>query len=349
MKKRAIIYGIGNFWRKIKEKVLEQYDIAAYADRNVRPEENILSVSEAIGCLYDVIIIALEDIGGCFTVIKDLFSSYHVPYEKMVLGHFFWENHERLSVDIGGAILYKTDNLAILTENVDEFNNIRSIFAEQLYSYDLGDTKEEIAIDIGMNIGGASLFFLKEKRVRKVYAYEPFEDTFKQAQRNFERNGYHNSERLEIFPYGISDKTEERKLLYNEDMSCGQSTIIETNQLAREIYEKWGLLDKKTDRMEIIQVRDIKEVLEEIYGCHIKENIILKIDCEGEEYPIFKRMDQCGLFNRISVIMMEWHYQGEESLVEILKRNKFGYFNFKQNNRDMGFIYAIKRRDDIRS
>lgn len=42
------------------------------------------------------------------------------------------------------------------------------------------------------------------------------------------------------------------------------------------------------------------------------------------------------------MIILEWHYNGEESILEIFKKNQYVYFDFREGDR--GMIYAFREK-----
>lgn len=345
-KMKAVVYGLGNFYREFGEQINELYEVVAKTDRDINAMEGMLSIGEALSLPYDIIIIMIKNIKACFDVINNLMSNYSVPADKMMLGvNLSAQNAwDRLDINANGNIVFNKNNISIITKNLDEFNNIKGIFCADCYNYFLNDTVGEVVIDIGMNIGGASLYFMNRHNVAKVYGFEPFTDTFAEAEENFKLNGIDDRERIECFPYGISDVNECRKVTYNKNMTCGQSTNVEINAKARKNYYEWELICNNDDKAIEVEVRDIKEVLQKIYEAHRNENIVLKLDCEGEEYRIMNRLDEEHLFDRIKVIMLEYHYEGEKKLIEILKKNQYSYWVFKHEGLEgWGEIYALKK------
>lgn len=343
-KERAVIYGIGNLYIEMKERIEERYEVIAKVDRDLSKSDKIVSLKEALLMEHDRILIMMTDIKSCFDVVNRLIKEHNVPSKKICLGINYQQNREWdfLEPTINGDIICMLDDIKIITKNIDEFNNIREIFCSNCYSYSLGDNRGEIVIDIGMNIGGAALFFAKRKKVVKIYAFEPFIETFNQARQNVELNGSVYCNKIECFPYGISNISESRQILYNREMTCGQSTDVVANENARNNYKDWQLISDDNDILVSVEVRDVKDILLQIYELHRQENMILKLDCEGEEYKILERMDEAGLFDRIKVIMLEWHYGGEKRILEVLNRNRYAYWNFKDGNGSAGLVYAIK-------
>jgi methyltransferase, FkbM family len=340
-KEKAIVYGKGGFYKENKEVIERQFDVIALVDR--KEKEGTVSLSEAVKMPYNKVIIAIYDVGMCFEVIKVLMETYQIPAENIVLGRSqiddVWES---VCVDSEGNIKVSLNGISVSARNVDEYNNIYDIFKLNCYGYDIGNETAEVVLDIGMNIGGAVLFFLLKNNVKKVYAYEPFKDTYRQAMKNINENSHLGAERKMCFHYGVSNANGSREVLYNPNMSCGQSTDAQTNLHARKNYEGWQLISKDDDKVEKIWIKDIKEILMDIYKNHILEHIVLKIDCEGEEYKILERIDECNLFARIKVIMLEWHYMGSERIINILKKNGYVYWNFNQEN-NTGLIYAYRK------
>lgn len=344
-KEKAIVYGIGNFFEKICQKIRNNYEVIAYVDKNLEKTaegNSVISLEKALEQTYDRIIVTILNVQICYELIQVLIQTYGVEPERIILGNIFmYENGEIdycLKVNSKGDIVFEQKRVCIAARNIDEFNNIYDIYEKECYSYFL-NKKEDVVLDIGMNIGGATLFFASKKHIKRVYGYEPFSNTYQQALYNIEKNSVYK-EKIRCYQYGIGNKTEFRNITYNPKMSCGQSTIEERNRQARKNYEEWKLISRKDDILEQIDVRDIKEVLTYILESHRNENIVLKIDCEGEEYNIFNRIDECGFFERIAMIMMEWHYGGKSELVNILEKNNFAFWEFSQN-RDSGLIYAV--------
>lgn len=75
---------------------------------------------------------------------------------------------------------------------------------------------------------------------------------------------------------------------------------------------------------------------------HSDCNMILKMNCEGEEYSIIKRLAEEKLLGQFTVVMLEWHYKGKESITRYLEETGFTYWCNDKNDQ-MGLIYAYKQ------
>lgn len=343
-KEKTVIYGIGKFYEDMKERIEENYDVIAKTDKDTGKSEEIISLEKALSLPYEKILIMLTDMRSCFDVVGMLVKKYEVPFQRLYLGINMQSNREWdfLEPTFDGDIICREGDIRIISKNIDEFYNIREIFLTGCYNYSLAENSDEVVVDIGMNIGGAALYFAKRKKVVKIYAFEPFVETYNQAKQNIELNDCVYSDKITCFSYGVSNVEETRQILYNKEMTCGQSTDAMINTKARNNYKEWKLISDENDVLVNVEVRDIKIILLQIYEQHKQESIVLKLDCEGEEYKILERLDESDLFDRIKVIMLEWHYDGEKRILEILDRNKYAYWNFRDRNGPGGLIYAIK-------
>lgn len=88
-----------------------------------------------------------------------LMKKYGVPYDRINLGLNLRQNNCWDAFDIASkGIIFKENGMSILTQNTDEFSNIKDIFCVNCYSYFLNDTSGEVVFDIGMNVGGHNLW-----------------------------------------------------------------------------------------------------------------------------------------------------------------------------------------------
>lgn len=344
-KEKILVYGLGNFFFQNEKTINEVYNIEAFIDKGKQgwfAGKKIIRLSELDKYAYDKILIMVGDIQECMNIARNL-TEYNVCTEKILLGHnLIGEDIGKitLSSDMGLTIPVTFDNITVNVRSKDEFNNAKEVLEDHVYYYCVNNDKRDIVIDVGMNIGDAVLYFLNDEKVEKVYAFEPFKETFMIAQNNL-RQYLDDSERIEIFQYGISNENSSRIIEFNRDMSCGQSSIASVRDKAYKWYQETGLVKSDNEESEIIEVKDAVEVFLPIIQKHTDCNIILKIDCEGEEYAIFQELLQAGLLSKIDFIMLEWHYKGKEILLDYLNEADFSYW-CTDKNKDMGLIYAYR-------
>jgi FkbM family methyltransferase len=192
-------------------------------------------------------------------------------------------------------------------------NRIVTVFLSEEYK---GlDVKGHIVVDVGANIGDSAIYFAI-KGAEHVYAFEPFPYSCKIAEHNVKLNDL--TERITVVNEGCG-----RKELVNIDETfenIGSSTIIESES------------GKK------IAISSLSDV---ITNYNIKDGL-LKIDCEGCEYPFLLNSNNENIraFQRIIV---EYH-QGYRNLERKLKNAGFRVIHTPPRSNDhsalTGIIYA---------
>lgn len=345
-KEKVIVYGLGNFFRQHEKELNDQYNIAAFIDCNKKgfwAGKRIIKRSEIQEEIFDKVIIMLQSVEESLKVVRQLCDEEGIREESILLGRNICGGGYRFEeewIDASGSLVCSQGNIRIPVDSVDEYNNVYEVLVNQNYNYLVNNARKDIVFDIGMNIGDSVLYFLNNANVQKVYGFEPFHETFLKAQRNC-RDYLKTDERLEVFPFGISSQNAHRVIGFNTGMTCGQSTIAEVRERAYSFYHRCGLADENMEKQEKIEVRKASEVLAPIINSHAGCNIILKMDCEGEEYNIMQELSDAGVLRKMDFVMMEWHYRGKESLLQTLIENGFSYW-CSDKSRDMGLIYAYK-------
>lgn len=219
-------------------------------------------------------------------------------------------------------------DLSIEIQTAEEVFILHEIFVNNTYGYHF--TRPSLVIDIGMNVGIASLYFANNERVESVYAFEPFTPTFKQAQENFKLNPeisqkitYHN------FGLGAADRFE--KVEYSSDHR-GRVGLFGTDLVRDQEY--------RSEKQEI-RIWKASKALDSVIERDTTMSYVMKMDCEGAEYEILPELMESGWLSLFSVVMLEWHGDGSEMLVELLDKAKFRVFRLTSTG-NIGMIYAIK-------
>ena len=76
--------------------------------------------------------------------------------------------------------------------------------------------------------------------------------------------------------------------------------------------------------------------------------VVVKLDCEGSEFPIIKRLAECSLIAQIDAFMIEWHKVWSpdvtlKDLTEPLRANGFVIFDHTvEADLFAGMLYAVK-------
>lgn len=346
-KEKILVYGLGSFFSQNEKELNHEFQILAFIDGRKTgcfAGKEIVKVHKINEFQFDKVILMIQDIQECIRVAQNLIETYQVCYENIILGHALYGKYSQIFDEIkiteDGKIRVCRNDISLKVGSLDEFNNVYEVLVDETYHYFINNVKKDIVFDVGMNIGDASLYFLKNQRVKKVFAYEPFADTFCCAKENLQEY-LKSADRIEVYPFGISDRNEERQIKYNKGMSCGQSTINTVRETAFQFYSNRKLIKPEDEREEWIKVFDAAEIFSPILKKYSDCNFILKMDVEGEEYGIIQRLSDKGLLNKFAVIMLEWHYQGKDRILQYLRKDGFSYW-CSNKSEEMGLIYAYK-------
>lgn len=330
--KKAIIYGTGNYYAQNKEKLPKDLEIIAYADSNPNNATShngklfkdlpMLLPEEFDTVAYDVVYICAEYTAG--NVIFQRLSAAGIGSDRI----FFLNRIDGLidwkykATEDRKGYLSTVDGITVQERHLTDFDIVVEVLVNNSYGFSFTD-EDCVVIDIGMNVAIASLYFAKQPHVKKVYGFEAFPDTYEQAAANIALN-----------PSGIRDKiTAENFALSNENRKMMVAVSAEETGW-RNIFSR----DESKRQIEI-ECRDAGEVVSDILDRHT-EKIVLKVDTEGAEFIIFEALERAGCFEKIDVIMMEYHGDSGK-LIPVLK--KYGYKFFVQGKRTVcGLIYAVK-------
>ncbi len=211
---------------------------------------------------------------------------------------------------------------------------VKEIFKNDEYHFDIG--KEAVVIDIGMNIGLASLYFATREEVKAVYGFEPFKPTFEQAVFNFKINEKY-ARKIHSYNYGLGDSDKELSFDYSPRTPGRMSTVKTIGAINPS--------RKHETRTETVQIKNAATEIKIITERHRDQKIVLKCDVEGAEKEIFESLDAAGALKDIDVLMLEYHFSYDVPLLEMLKRNGFVYFKQKTTTLetgDFGMIRAVK-------
>lgn len=247
-------------------------------------------------------------------------------YETIRTLHYF--KSARFSIE-RESLFVSIDGLTLNPTTSEELFIISEIFLNGYYNFEC--LEKSIVIDVGMNVGFASLFFSSRNDVEKVYAFEPLAPTYKQALINLGLNPL-LQDKITAYAYGL-DKADNR---FEVDYHYEVKGQVGIHGMAL-VKEKAGSSEKQ-----IMHNKDVAGELRMIMDRHEGKSFILKLDCEGAEYNIVKRLAELQILEPIKMLFIEWHQDGPLSIVDELKRSGFCCFYNYASNQTVGMIYACK-------
>jgi FkbM family methyltransferase len=230
---------------------------------------------------------------------------------------------------IDDKIVIEMEGHSLYVETFEELFILNEIFVDGVYNIILPESV--IVMDIGMNVGYSSLYFSQNPNVQSIYAFEPFEDTYKQALRNFLMNEP-QSKKINHHNFGLGSKDEVLFIDYSEETrgSIGINGIPDRDDIDRSLIRK-----------EKFTVKDVSSILDDIIEQHPNTEIVAKIDCEGSEYEIIKALSESEKLSKIRTIMLEWHdCTRNNEIIYQMKQAGFEIISLSPHSTTVGMMYA---------
>jgi FkbM family methyltransferase len=271
-------------------------------------------------------------------VISNGYESLHIDMERVIrplsegeLGYlpitdasivsdtFFLNNfnHFRHIYDNGGEVSF-TDHgpvvsmkgVSFFVKNREDIQIANEVFIGE--SYGFRSHAPKVVVDIGMNVGLASLRMACDPTVLEVHAFEPFSAPFARALENFALNP-ETSPKIIAQRKGLADGTSEAVVLVDDNFTVTNS-----------------LKGRETGHPDPIHVLDSGDALQPIIARarQLGADVFVKLDCEGSEFAIFKSLGRKGLLKDIRGFLVEWHkwWSADKSsadLIDPLLANEF--------------------------
>ena len=251
----------------------------------------------------------------CPAFFRSRYDRFHEYYDRGFGISFL---NEAVVLTFGGINIYVRQD--------DDFNFIGEVLTEKIYNF---VTKDPVcAIDVGMNVGFSTLQFALKENVQEVVSFEPFPETYGRAVDNLSLNPSLAS-KVKHFCVGLSDQEWSGDVL-NTSSDSGSFSVV-----------------ANTGGNVAVTLKDAASVLGPILR-HARERgmrNVLKIDCEGSEYAIFRSLDRAGLFSYVDAVMVEWHAMFDDvnqiDLFEPMHRAGFMIFD-RSPPAGNGFFYGVR-------
>ena len=165
------------------------------------------------------------------------------------------------------------DGTLIRIHDFMSFYIYAEIFVDGCYDVEL-DSKMPVIVDVGANTG---YFALRMKQLypdAKILCFEPYPPCVQQLKETIEINHLDN---IVIKELAVSDKAEKSKLYIHPSNIAGHSIFSEN-------------VSENYVNIESVTLNELAEMLKSPQVCDL-----LKLDCEGAEYPILKSIDAISI------------------------------------------------------
>lgn len=330
--KNVIVFGTGRHYENHEHLMDKEWNIVAFADNNIEKQgknfrgKPVITPNELIKTdQYDYVIVAsvAKD-----EIIKQILSMQIAREKICLLNCFRLVDSAKVYAEVlpCGDVSYKVNEIVFKCTSRSDFNVAQDVFDSGFYNYIDNSDSDLIVIDIGMNIGLASLFFASKERVTKVYGFEPFINTYKQSLDNIRENDKLIQEKIEPFAYGLGNENCIKNFIYDASFSEGLSTV--------------GKGVKRSENTVSVIIKDATEILTPILNtCN---RVVMKMDCEGSEYDILNNLHRSNLISKIDVFIIECHNPNKDAALEyIFKKNGYSYILFP-SNKTLSILYGFR-------
>jgi FkbM family methyltransferase len=196
-----------------------------------------------------------------------------------------------------------------------------------LHAYQVLGTGPCVAIDVGMNIGLASLYLAALPAVQAVYGYELVGATTAIARQNIAANAY-AAAKVQVQHAGIA--------AHNGSL---QLPLTGAGDVGAHLQ-----MTAASGPTETVPLLSLADIVAQISQQHPGLPVLLKLDCEGAEYDLVPLLQKNQLHQHIAALMIEWHVKGSQPLTDVL--TACGYTCFTPGivaAQPTGFVYAVKK------
>ena len=229
-----------------------------------------------------------------------------------------------------GGVVLGVGGVSLNARSPDDLTFIGEVFHENAYTFRTG--RDACVIDIGMNIGLASLLFASRCEVRAVWSFEPFRNTYDRALANLALNPV-LAAKITAANCGLSDHDRAGSILVAAQSDSGAMSTVDS---------------QRGDPVHVVlkdAATTLRPIIDRAHGQGL--DVIVKCDCEGSEFAIFRSLAAAGLLGRITAFMVEWHAmfddKTQDDLIAPLRDNGFIVFD-RSPPTGNGFFYAARVR-----
>lgn len=233
---------------------------------------------------------------------------------------------KKLGLRITKGKFYEFKGIKLL-RSCNHCDILSDLFFKNHYDYVFSPCEKYTVIDVGMNSGIVALYLALNPQVEKIYAFEPFKPVYQKALEHFKLNPVY-AEKIIAHNFGLGDKDKTIQANFDGFMHSCMSTV-------EEVYAK-----NITRKTETAVVKKASPIISEILKT--ENRIFLKMDCEGAENEIMRDLDKEGLLRKIDVMILEWHFNSSQELIEILRKNDFEIFAADTHD-GTGIIRALRQ------
>lgn len=302
------------------------YHISAVAESTKIKTDSLIGIQGCPTCSFeDIDIHGQERIlivsqSRCIDIIRELLG-LGIDRKRIVIWNpslYLNRSDYSLVVEEDGSVtanvLSDGVNLRAYLKAYSDFFIFEEIFLQNTYRFIIGN--DCILLDIGMNIGLASLYFAAKSFVKKIYGFEPFKPTYDRALANFDLNEGPVKDKIKAFNYGLSDADRTGCFTYLDNNPGNMKTTSEYLKEGSDVYNG-----------QVVELKEAGKEIDRIMNLEPGAAYVIKIDCEGAEYDIIPSLVKWNVLDRVRLIIMETHDGREDELAGLIAGQGFTVYS----------------------
>ncbi len=261
----------------------------------------------------------------------DKYSYYVISIPRLLWGVQPWGRVLALFLGRAGAgpheVRLRQNGLTFAVRSAMDVWSIKETFIDRFYErFGAVIRRSWRIVDIGGGLGDFSLFAATQQTGVQVYAFEPTPESFALLQRNVAANNIRN---VEAFPLAVWSHSGKIAI----DTRGGEAVQFTSQEAGSGAQPGQVMVESLT-------------LDEALNRCGIQRCNLLKMDCEGAEYPILFNAAPATLA-RIDRIVMEYHDNAgphtHADLAELLAEQGFLVQARPNPVHDyLGYLYAFR-------
>ena len=153
-----------------------------------------------------------------------------------------------------------------------------------------------VIIDIGANAGYFNIILFAKIKEATVYAYEPIPSNYELFKKNIALNPSLQN-KIHLFNKAVTGMPQQYVELFMEEVS--------DNSVIASVYADFDTQNQHTLKVSAISLQEI------INGNQLQRIDLVKVDCEGSEYPIIYQSPN-EVWQKIQMLTIEVHNLDEE-------------------------------------
>lgn len=263
-----------------------------------------------------------------------LLEGYHAALQlkNQRGGRFHSDDRDALFVDVAG--------LRFAIQSPEEILSLKELFVDG--KYNMLFSRPVVVLDIGMDVGLASIYFASQPNV-VVVGYEPCQEMYNQALCNISLNAA-LADKIRAVKAGIGDA--EIKTIAHHFSKMEQHPAHSVPNADYGMGPEF--------HYEEIEIKDAADMLDSIVADYPGRDIVLKIDLKHPKYHVdgleedhlINRLYSAGKLDLIGTIMLEWHKPKPEynppAIARQLSDYGFQVFLFSPYDAYEGMLYAVR-------